>query len=140
MPARRGPGGAFVERDGHPYPAYFEVYVVPPVGSRPGDSPAGWRNAAAPVYVVARRPWHLDEEAEDVVTDAYRAARETLHLHWPGLPEEYDHAALPLHLLAALRGRLTEEGAQELLQEIKESATFRTRTLGADPEVDPANW
>ncbi|MFJ5142990.1 hypothetical protein [Streptomyces sp. NPDC088707] len=131
---------AFVERDGHPYSAYFEVHVVPPVGSRPGDAPDGWRNAAALVLVVARRPWHLDDEADDVVTDAYRAARETLHRYWPGLPEEHDHAALPMHLLAALRGRLTEEGAQALLQEMKDSALFRTRTLGADPEVDPANW
>ncbi|MFF0754343.1 hypothetical protein [Streptomyces sp. NPDC004267] len=129
-----------VERDGHPYSAYFEVHVVPPVGSRPGDSPAGWRNAAALVLVVARRPWRLEDESDQVITDAYRAARETLNRHWPGLPEEHSPAALPLHLLAALRGRLTEEAAQALLQELKDSATFRTHTIGADPDVDPANW
>ncbi|MER6253711.1 hypothetical protein ABT224_20375 [Streptomyces sp. NPDC001584] len=130
----------FVERDGVPYGAYFEVHVVPPAGSRPGDAPDGWRNAAAIVYVVARRPWDLDDELDHVVTDAYRAIRDTLHRHWPGLPEEDDHAALPWHLLASLRGRLTEEGAQDLLREMQEKAICSSRTIGADEEVDPANW
>ncbi|MFJ2752777.1 hypothetical protein [Streptomyces sp. NPDC087297] len=130
----------FLERDGRPYPAYFEVHVVPPAGNQPGDAPAGWRNAAAIVYVAARRPWDLDDEIDHVVTDAYRAIRDTLHRHWPGLPEEHDHAAMPWHLLAALRARFTEEEAQALLQEMRETTICSSRTIGADPDVDPANW
>lgn len=129
----------FVERDGEPYPAYMEVHVVPPAG-KPGDAPAGWRNAAAIVYVAARRPWDLDDEADRVVTDAYRAARDMLNRHWPGLPESHGHAALHWHLLAGLRGRYTEEGAQDLLQEMLATAICRSRTIGADPDVNPANW
>ncbi|MFE3629500.1 hypothetical protein [Streptomyces goshikiensis] len=129
----------FVERDGVPYGAYFEVHVVPSAG-KPGDAPAGWRNAAAIVYVAARRPWELDDEADGVVTDAYRAARDMLNRYWPGLPEEHGHAALPWHLLAGLRGRFTEEGAQDLLREMRETTICSSRTIGADADVDPANW
>ncbi|MEU2453850.1 hypothetical protein ABZ605_27705 [Streptomyces sp. NPDC012765] len=130
----------FVERDGEPYPAYMEVHVVPPAGNQPGDAPAGWRNAAAIVHVVARRPWGLDDEADRVVVDAYRAARDVLNRHWPGLPEGHNHAALFWHLLAGLRGRYTEEGAQDLLREMLATTICRSRTIGADPDVNPANW
>ncbi|MEU1824174.1 hypothetical protein ABZ502_17325 [Streptomyces abikoensis] len=131
-----------VERDGRPYSAFFDVYVVrpPAKGAQPGDAPPGWRNIGAFVLVTARRPWHLDDEHQHVTTDAYRAARDALNRYWPGLPDWADHAALPLEMLAAMRGKVTDEDVLGLVHEMQGSALHHTWTIGADPELDRSRW
>ncbi|MEV8335650.1 hypothetical protein [Streptomyces niveus] len=131
-----------VERDGRPYPAYFDVYVVQPPekGPQPGDAPSGWRNIGAFVLVTARRPWHLDEEDHRVVTDAYRAARDALNERWPGLPDWAEHAALSLDMLAALRGKVMEEEVIALAYEMQDTAIDHAWTVGAEPELDRSRW
>ncbi|MEU5476909.1 hypothetical protein [Streptomyces mirabilis] len=128
-----------LERDGDEYPARADVFVLPPnVTDRPGDAPAGWRNIAALVLVTTRRPWELDDEDQRVVTDAYRTASAALNRHWPGLPQEHQHAALSLDMLAALRGKVTEEGVREVFADLVASAIYHTYTLGSDPELAPS--
>ncbi|MFF4409751.1 hypothetical protein [Streptomyces sp. NPDC001404] len=131
-----------LERDGHPYPAFFDVYLVCPPAKepQPGDAPPGWRNIGAFVLVTARRPWHLDDESQHVTTDAFRAARDALNAHWPGLPDWAGHAALPLETLAAMRGKFTDEDLLGLVHEMQDSAIHHTWTIGADPELDRSRW
>ncbi|WP_435245207.1 hypothetical protein [Streptomyces tendae] len=126
-----------VRRDGVRYPAFFEVYVVPPPAHKPGEVPEGWRLLDAFILVSARRPWHLDDEDERVVTDAFRAARTALNDYWPGLPDWSGHAALPLWVLAGLRGMTTEEQARGLILDMQQAALEHTWTIGADSDVDP---
>ncbi|MFF3731011.1 hypothetical protein ACFYXM_11975 [Streptomyces sp. NPDC002476] len=131
-----------VARDGQPYPAFFDVYVVrpPEKGPQPGDAPEGWRNIGAFVLVTARRPWHLEGEDQRVTTDAYRAAKATLNRVWPGLPDWAGHAALSLDMLATLRGRFTDDEVLALVHEMQDSAVDHTWTIGADPELDRTRW
>ncbi|MCZ0983908.1 hypothetical protein O1L60_44905 [Streptomyces diastatochromogenes] len=131
-----------IQRDNAHYPAFFDVYVVEPPtnGAQPGDAPDGWRNIAAFILVTARRPWHLDDEDQRVITDAFRAAKAALHSYWPGLPDWSGPAALPLWMLAGLRGKYTEEEARELVHEMQEAAVDHAWTIGADTEVDRSRW
>jgi hypothetical protein len=142
---------ATLERDGTEYPARADVFVMPPasqspavlvkepgiVVNRPGVAPPGRRNVSVMVLVSARRPWELPEEDQHVITDAYRAAAAALNRHWPGLPEEAQHAALSLDMLAALRGQFTAEGVRELFHGLIQNAVHHTHTLGVDPELEP---
>lgn len=89
------------------------------------------------MLVSARRPWGLYDEDQRVITDAYRAAAAALNSHWPGLPEEYQHAALSLDMMAALRGQFTADAVQELFADLVQNAVHHTYTLGADPELEP---
>ncbi|QKV98208.1 hypothetical protein HUT19_41540 (plasmid) [Streptomyces sp. NA02950] len=129
-----------LDRDGAEYPARADVFVLPPgITDRPDDAPPGWRRVAALVVVTARRPWELDEDEDQrVITDAFRAVRDALNRYWPGLPEEHEHAALSLDMLAALRGQFTAEAVREVYRDLVGSAVYHTYTLGADPELDPS--
>ncbi|WP_333745723.1 hypothetical protein [Streptomyces sp. IBSBF 2950] len=139
-----------LERDGTQYPARGDVFVMPPasdpstvvkepgiVVNRPVDAPPGWRNVSAMVLVSTRRPWALDDEDQRVITDAYRAASAALNRHWPGLPEDSQHAALSLDMLAALRGQFTADAVRKLFHDMIQNAVHHTYTLGADPELEP---
>ncbi|MER0443148.1 hypothetical protein ABR738_00905 [Streptomyces sp. Edi4] len=140
-----------LNRDGTEYPARGDVFVMPPAAgspdallrtpglavNRPGDAPPGWRNVSVLVLVTTRRPWALDDEDQRVITDAYRAAAADLNAHWPGLPEESQHAALSLDMLAALRGQFTADAVRDLFADLVQSAVSHTHTLGADPELAP---
>ncbi|MFJ9239743.1 hypothetical protein ACIRJ3_32750 [Streptomyces anulatus] len=139
-----------LERDGTEYPARADVFVMPPasnsstvvkepgiVVNRPGDAPPGWRNVSAMVLVSTRRPWGLHDEDQRVITDAYRVAAAELNRYWPGLPEESQHAALSLDMLAALRGQFTADAVRELFRDMVQNAVHHTYTLGADPELEP---
>ncbi|MFJ2278782.1 hypothetical protein ACIOEZ_32060 [Streptomyces sp. NPDC087866] len=127
-----------LERDGTEYDARADVFVLPPASlGRPGDAPPGWRNVNALVLVTARRPWELDDEDQRVITDAYRAAATALNRHWPGLPQEAQHAALSLDMLASLRGKFTADAVRELFHDLVQDAVHHTYTLGADPELEP---
>ncbi|TQE33103.1 hypothetical protein [Streptomyces ipomoeae] len=128
-----------LERDGTEYEARADVFVQPPgVTARPGDAPPGWRNIQALVLVTTRRPWEADDdEDQHVITDAFRAASDVLNRYWPGLPEEHQHAALSLDMLAALRGKFTNEAVRDMYGELIAAAVFHTHTLGSDPELAP---
>ncbi|MFH8295116.1 hypothetical protein [Streptomyces sp. NPDC018059] len=128
-----------VHRDGVRYPAFFDVYVVPPPTKavQSADVPEGWRLLDAFILVSARRPWHLEDEDQRVITDAFRAARNALNDYWPGLPDWAGHAALPLWMLAGLRGLTTEDQAREIVTEMRGAALEHTWTIGADSDVDP---
>ncbi|MDX3166000.1 hypothetical protein PV516_19620 [Streptomyces scabiei] len=127
-----------LHRDDIAYPARADVFVLPErLLERPDAAPSGWRHIAALVVVTARRPWSLDDEDQHVVTDAFRAASGALDSRWPGMPEEFQPAGMPLDMLAALRGNVTSSGARELYEELVAAAVFHTHTLGADPELDP---
>ncbi|MER7688656.1 hypothetical protein [Streptomyces sp. NPDC097610] len=128
-----------LERDGTQYPARADVFVQPPSATaRPADAPPGWHNVDALVVVAARRPWEAGgDEDQHVITDAFRAARDALNRHWPGLPEEHQHAALSVDTLAALRGKFTAEGAREVYGDLVVSAVYHTHTIGSDPELMP---
>ncbi|MEV7681476.1 hypothetical protein AB0O64_23425 [Streptomyces sp. NPDC088341] len=140
-----------LERDGTEYPARADVFVLTPASdspevlvkepglrvNRPGDAAPGWRNVSVLVLVSARRPWGLYDEDQRVITDAYRAAAVELNRHWPGLPEEYQHAALSLDMMAALRGQFGAGAVRELFADLVQGAVHHTYTQGADPELEP---
>ncbi|GAA1110968.1 hypothetical protein [Streptomyces javensis] len=128
-----------LERDGTEYDARADVFVQPPnATARPGDAPPGWRTIDALVVVTARRPWGADvDEDQHVITDAFHAARDVLNRYWPGLPEEHQHAALSLDVLAALRGKFTASAVRELYADLVTAAVYHTHTIGADPELAP---
>ncbi|MFB7649406.1 hypothetical protein ACFC0S_15890 [Streptomyces sp. NPDC056084] len=127
-----------VQRDGQRYPTFFNVYVVPPPATaQPNDAPEGWRLLDAFILVTARRPWHLEDEDQRVITDAFRAARAALNDYWPGLPDWADHAALPLWMLAGLRGMTTDDEARGIVTEMQRAALEHTWTIGADSDIDP---
>ncbi|MGW0337067.1 hypothetical protein ACWD0J_35460 [Streptomyces sp. NPDC003011] len=127
-----------LHRDDTAYPARADVFVLPEgLLARPDAAPPGWRHIAALVVVTARRPWSLDDEDQHVVTDAFRAVGGALDSRWPGMPEEFQPAGMPLDMLAALRGNVTSSGARALYEELVSAAVFHTHTLGADPGLDP---
>lgn len=127
-----------LDRDGTEYDARADVFVLPPESAgRPGDAPPGWRNVSVMVLVTARRPWELHDEDQRVITDAYRAASTALNRHWPGLPEESQHAALSLDMLAALRGKFAADAVRELFHDMVQDAVYHTYTLGTAPELEP---
>ncbi|WP_111415710.1 hypothetical protein [Streptomyces sp. AC1-42T] len=141
-----------LERDGTEYPARADVFVLPPASdtpevlvkqpglqvNRPGDAAPGWRNVSALVLVSTRRPWGLYDEDQRVITDAYRTAAAALNRHWPGLPEEYQHAALSLDMMAALRGQFGNSAVRDLFADLIKGAVHHAYTQGADPELEPS--
>ncbi|MFF3578620.1 hypothetical protein [Streptomyces mirabilis] len=114
-----------LQRDTAEYPARADVFVLPEgLLERPDAAPSGWRHIAAPVVVTARWPWSLDDEDQRVVTDAFRAVGSALDRQWPGMPEEFQPAGIPLDMLAALRGNVTSSGAHALYEELVSAAVF----------------
>ncbi|MFJ3793498.1 hypothetical protein [Kitasatospora sp. NPDC090091] len=118
------------EDTGEEYPAWADVVVLRP--ARPDEAPPGWYPVEAFIAVRSRRPWDEQDEDEQVITDAYRAARDTVTRMWPGLPEAWRPAAMNLLTVAGLRGWTDED-----LQRLAANPLGRSTTVGADPTLRP---
>ncbi|MED7947582.1 hypothetical protein PUR61_01515 [Streptomyces sp. BE20] len=100
--------------------------------ARPDEAPPGWYPVEAFVAVRARRPWAEADEDEEVITDAYRAARDAVARLWPDLPEQWTPTAMNLTTVAALRGWRDAD-----LQRLATNPLGRSATVGADPSLRP---
>ncbi|MFJ5121881.1 hypothetical protein [Kitasatospora sp. NPDC088548] len=121
------------EATGEEYPAWADVVVLRPQRpARPDEAPPGWYPAEAFVAVRARRPWDELDEDEQVITDAYRAAREAVARLWPDLPDEWTPAAMNLTTVAGLRGWTDAD-----LQRLALNPLGRSSTVGAEPSLLP---
>ncbi|GAB2717510.1 hypothetical protein [Kitasatospora kifunensis] len=118
---------------GEEYPAWSDVVVLRPQRpAQPDEAPPGWYPVEAFILVRARRPWSKLDEDEQVITDAYQAARDTVGRMWPGLPEEWAPAAMNLTTVAGLRGWTDAD-----LKRLAQDPLGRSTTVGADPSLLP---
>ncbi|GAA2842444.1 hypothetical protein ACFQ0M_48405 [Kitasatospora aburaviensis] len=121
------------EATGEEYSAWSDVVVLRPQRpARPDEAPPGWYPVEAFIVVRARRPWDEQDEDEEVITDAYRAARDTVTRMWPGLPDEWKPAAMNLVTVAGLRGWTDAD-----IQRLAANPLGRSTTVGADLALLP---